>query len=73
MPGRTTLLCALVVALGGTFFIEQPGSSLMEYYDKMVWLSRVLPVSGLQVIISIFSVASVSGVGFSRLAANPPI
>ena len=68
--GRTVLLCALVTALGGSFFVEQPGSSLMEYYDKMVWLSRVLPVSSLQ-----FMIALLFCMWFgasSDLAVDPP-
>lgn len=39
------LLATLISACGGSFFIEQPGGSLIEYYDKMVWLFRRVPVS----------------------------
>lgn len=37
------LLAVLICALGGTFFIEQPGGSYMEFYDKMEWLYARLP------------------------------
>ncbi|CAE7235249.1 unnamed protein product [Symbiodinium sp. CCMP2456] len=32
MVERVCLLCALTVALGGTFIVEQPGGSSVEYY-----------------------------------------
>ena len=41
---RTVLICALIVARGGTFFLEQPGGSYMEYFDKMRWLYERVPV-----------------------------
>lgn len=39
------LLAVLITARGGSFLIEQPGGSYMEYYDKMQWLFDRLPVS----------------------------
>ncbi|CAE7829649.1 unnamed protein product [Symbiodinium sp. CCMP2592] len=47
MTSRTVLLAVLITALGGTFMIEQPGSSLMRYYFRMQWLFRQLPASWL--------------------------
>lgn len=41
---RTVLLCVLITAMGGAFLIEQPGSSYMEFYDKMRWLYEHIPV-----------------------------
>ena len=41
---RTVLLALLITAMGGAFFIEQPGSSYMEFYDKMRWLFDKVPV-----------------------------
>ena len=41
---RCCLLCLLIVARGGTFMLEQPGGSYMEYYDKMIWLYSQVPV-----------------------------
>ena len=41
---RTVLLALLITAMGGAFFIEQPGSSYMEFYDKMRWLFDTVPV-----------------------------
>ena len=40
-------MALLITALGGTFMIEQPGSSLMRYYFRMQWLFRQLPASWL--------------------------
>lgn len=42
------LLALLVVARGGSFMVEQPGGSYMEYYDKMMWLYQRVPVIWLQ-------------------------
>lgn len=39
------MLALLCVARGGTFLIEQPGGSLMEYYEKLVWLFDRVPAS----------------------------
>lgn len=44
MRARSCLLALLICARGGTFFLEQPRGSLMEYYDKLQWLTRRLPV-----------------------------
>ena len=41
---RCCLLCLLIVARGGTFMLEQPGGSYMEYYDKLRWLYSHVPV-----------------------------
>lgn len=41
------LLAILITACGGTFLIEQPGGSYMEFYDKMEWLYRQVPVTWL--------------------------
>ena len=41
----SVLICILIVARGGTFFLEQPGGSYMEYFDKMRWLYERVPVS----------------------------
>ena len=41
----TVLICALICARGGTFFLEQPGGSYMEYFDKLQWLYERVPVS----------------------------
>ncbi|CAK9065014.1 unnamed protein product, partial [Durusdinium trenchii] len=44
MCARSVLIALLIAARGGTFFVEQPGGSYMEYYDKMQWLFDRLPV-----------------------------
>ena len=41
---RSVLLALLIAARGGTFLIEQPGGSYMEFYDKMAWLYDKVPV-----------------------------
>ena len=38
------LLAILAVARGGTFMIEQPGGSLMEFFPKLTWLYKQTPV-----------------------------
>ena len=40
---RSILLCALTCCLGGTFLLEQPGSSLLRYYNRLVWLRLQVP------------------------------
>lgn len=42
---RCVLLICLVVCCGGTFFIEQPRSSLMIEYHRMQWLARLIQVA----------------------------
>lgn len=37
---RTILLMVLIVARGGTFFLEQPSSSLMSKYFRFEWLIK---------------------------------
>lgn len=41
---RCVLLMALVVARGGSFFLEQPSSSLMGEYFRFKWLCSVVKV-----------------------------
>ena len=41
---RSILIMTLVVARGGSFGLEQPGSSLMPHYDRFRWLYRRLRV-----------------------------
>ena len=41
---RCCLIGLLVACRGGSFMVEQPGGSYMEYYDKMVWLYSKVPV-----------------------------
>ena len=41
---RCVLLICLVVCCGGTFFIEQPRSSLMIECHRMQWLARLIRV-----------------------------
>ena len=45
VDGRTSLICLLVSILGGSYLIEQPGSSILPQYKRIVWLSRRLRVS----------------------------
>ena len=45
---RMVLVALLVASRGGSFMIEQPGGSMMEYYEKMRWLYDVIPVLWLQ-------------------------
>lgn len=56
---RTVLLAVLIVAMGGTFFIEQPGGSYMEYYEKLRWLYKVVPVIWLGYKLYILMAASI--------------
>lgn len=42
-PSRSILLALLTVAMGGSFMIEQPGSSLMRYYGRLQWLTQQCP------------------------------
>ncbi|CAE7246780.1 unnamed protein product, partial [Symbiodinium sp. CCMP2456] len=44
LTSRSILICLLVCCLGGTFLLEQPGSSLMRYYFRWVWLRQKIPV-----------------------------
>lgn len=41
---RSILLMLLVAARGGAFGLEQPGSSLMEHFERFRWLYRKLRV-----------------------------
>lgn len=45
---RAVLLALLCVAHGGSFMLEQPGSSMMEFYEKMQWLYKQVPAFQLQ-------------------------
>lgn len=42
---RTCLLCLLTLIQGGSYMVEQPGSSCMPHYKRFVWLSRVSKVA----------------------------
>ena len=42
---RVILLILLCVALGGTYIVEQPGSSVLRYYDRFEWLVENQTVS----------------------------
>ncbi|CAL1131298.1 unnamed protein product [Cladocopium goreaui] len=44
MASRTCLLCLLTLIQGGSYMVEQPGSSCMPHYKRFVWLSRVSKV-----------------------------
>lgn len=44
-PWRVALLSLLIAARGGTFLVEQPGSSLLFHHPRMVWLCSRLVVS----------------------------
>lgn len=45
---RTVLLFFVIVCLGGAFFLEQPGSSLMHEYHRFRFLCTKLRVPELQ-------------------------
>ena len=38
----------LVSALGGVFFLEQPGSSLMPRHDRFLWMIKALEERGMR-------------------------
>lgn len=40
---RTVLIAILAVALGNTYMVENPGSSVMPYYHRWQTLSQVCP------------------------------
>ena len=40
------LLCALVVCLGGTFTLEQPHGSFLEFYPRWRWFLQQLVEHG---------------------------
>ena len=42
---RTVLIALLVLVRGGSYMVEQPGSSLLPEYIRLVWLSRITKVS----------------------------
>ena len=42
---RCCLLLLLITCRGGSFGIEQPGSSLMEHFHRMRWVYRKIRVS----------------------------
>ena len=44
MKPRTVLLYFTIVCCGGTFFLEQPGSSLMSEYDRFKFLTKKVRV-----------------------------
>ena len=48
---RCVLLALLVAARGGSFMLEQPGGSMMEYYDKLVWLAGRVPAARTAVVV----------------------
>ena len=43
---RTCLLYLLILARGGTFFLEQPASSLMRHYFRFEFLAQQTKASG---------------------------
>ena len=43
-PGRRACLMVLTLAVGGTFILEQPGSSLMMRHPAMKWVSEQVEV-----------------------------
>ena len=43
---RLTLIIALSLCLGHNFFLENPGSSVIGYYRRLVWLFRELKKKG---------------------------
>ena len=47
---RTVLICVMVMILGGSYMVEQPGSSVMPKYKRWVWLSRISKVSRLPMV-----------------------
>ena len=42
MSNRCALLCIATVAFGGTFIIEQPGSSILFKHDRLQQLCRLM-------------------------------
>ena len=44
-PARTCLLNVLAVIAGGTILVEQPGSSVMEFYNRFRWMCGLFPVA----------------------------
>lgn len=51
---RTVLICVMVMILGGSYMVEQPGSSVMPKYKRWVWLSRISRVSRLPMVQHIY-------------------
>ena len=45
---RCILLAMLCASMGGTFLIEQPGSSVMRYYFRLEWLAASIPAHWMQ-------------------------
>ena len=43
---RTVLLILLTVATNGTFVLEQPSGSLVEYFPRFRWLLQQLVAAG---------------------------
>ena len=39
---RTILLIAIVISCGGTYVLEQPNGSLMEYFPRFRWMLQQL-------------------------------